>query len=307
MTTTMLRDTQPTTSAVSLRGISKSYKHFRLENVNLEIQPGTVNGLIGPNGAGKSTVMRIMMGLVAPNQGTVTVLGKPISSTEAEVKKSVGYFSDDIRLYKTESIAWHLQFVRSLFPSWDDAYAKQLLDRFGLIAGQKLRGLSHGQRVKALLLLILARRPQLLILDEPTNGLDPVAKQEVHAELMQIVNDDTRTILYSSHNTQDVEQISDTITFIDRGRVIATNNRDDFLDSWRRFKLLVPQGWRKPEIKGLRVESTFGNLQVMTLDRYQVDFEGQLRSSGATIEASEKMTLEEIFLAAVARGREEIR
>jgi ABC-2 type transport system ATP-binding protein len=307
MTTTMLRDTQPTSSAVSLRGISKSYKHFRLENVNLEIQPGTVNGLIGPNGAGKSTVMRIMMGLVAPNQGTVTVLGKPISSTEAEVKKSVGYFSDDIRLYKTESIAWHLQFVRSLFPSWDDAYAKQLLDRFGLIAGQKLRGLSHGQRVKALLLLILARRPQLLILDEPTNGLDPVAKQEVHAELMQIVNDDTRTILYSSHNTQDVEQISDTITFIDRGRVIATNNRDDFLDSWRRFKLLVPQGWRKPEIKGLRVESTFGNLQVMTLDRYQVDFEGQLRSSGATIEASEKMTLEEIFLAAVARGREEIR
>jgi ABC-2 type transport system ATP-binding protein len=307
MTTTMLRDTQPTSSAVSLRGISKSYKHFRLENVNLEIQPGTVNGLIGPNGAGKSTVMRIMMGLVAPNQGTVTVLGKPISSTEAEVKKSVGYFSDDIRLYKTESIAWHMQFVRSLFPSWDDAYAKQLLDRFGLIAGQKLRGLSHGQRVKALLLLILARRPQLLILDEPTNGLDPVAKQEVHAELMQIVNDDTRTILYSSHNTQDVEQISDTITFIDRGRVIATNNRDDFLDSWRRFKLLVPQGWRKPEIKGLRVESTFGNLQVMTLDRYQVDFEGQLRSSGATIEASEKMTLEEIFLAAVARGREEIR
>ena len=283
------------------------YKHFRLENVNLEIQPGTVNGLIGPNGAGKTTVMRIMMGLVAPDQGTVSVLGKPISSNEAEVKKSVGYFSDDIRLYKTESIAWHMQFVRSLFPSWDDVYANQLLDRFGLIPGQKIKGLSHGQRVKALLLLILARRPQLLILDEPTNGLDPVAKQEVHAELMQIVNDDTRTILYSSHNTQDVEQISDTITFIDRGRVIATNNRDDFLDSWRRFKLLVPQGWRKPEIKGLRVESTFGNLQVVTLDRFQVDVEEHLRSSGAMIEASETMTLEEIFLAVVARGREENR
>ena len=303
----MLKDAQPKTSAVSLRSISKRYKHFQLEDVNLEIRPGTVNGLIGPNGAGKSTVMRIMMGLITPDQGSVTVLGKSISSNEAEVKKSVGYFSDDIRLYKTETIGWHMQFVRSLFPGWDEAYATQLLDRFGLIASQKIKGLSHGQRVKALLLMILARRPQLLILDEPTNGLDPVAKQEVHAELMQIVNDDTRTILYSSHNTQDVEQISDTLTFIDRGRVIAANDRDDFLDSWRRFKLLVPQGWRKPEIKGLRVESTFGNFQVLTLDRFQVEVEGQLQSSGATIETSEKMTLEEIFLAVVARGREESR
>jgi ABC-2 type transport system ATP-binding protein len=145
----------------------------------------------------------------------------------------------------------------------------------------------------------------LLILDEPTNGLDPVAKQEVLAELMQIVNDETRTILYSSHNTQDVEQISDTITFIDRGRVIAGNNRDEFLDRWRRFKLQAPQNWQAPAIDGLRTESTFGNLRVMTMDRYQTDVEDRLQSSGATLESSEAMTLEEIFIAAVSRGREE--
>jgi ABC-2 type transport system ATP-binding protein len=198
-----------------------------------------------------------------------------------------------------------MQFVRSLFPSWDEDYAQRLLDRFGLIARQKMKGLSHGQRVKSLLLLILARRPKLLILDEPTNGLDPVAKQEVLSELMQIVNDETRTILYSSHNTQDVEQISDTITFIDRGRVIASNNRDEFLDSWRRIKLQAPQDWQPPAIKGLRPESTFGNLRVMTLDRYQAEIEDQLRTSGATLESSEAMRLEEIFIAAVSRGREE--
>ena len=238
---TALNQPHPMTAAASLRGIAKSYKHFRLNNIDLEIEPGTVNGLIGPNGAGKSTIMRIMMGLVTPDQGTVSVLGQPISSREASAKQDIGYFSDDMRLYKSESIAFHMQFVRSLFPSWDEDYAQQLLDRFGLIAQQKVKGLSHGQRVKSLLLLILARRPKLLILDEPTNGLDPVAKQEVLSELMQIVNDETRTILYSSHNTQDVEQISDTITFIDRGRVIASNNRDEFLDGWRRFKLQAPQ------------------------------------------------------------------
>jgi|688.fasta_scaffold02038_4 ABC-2 type transport system ATP-binding protein len=302
---TKLDRPQQNASAASLRGVTKSYKHFRLDNIDLEIEPGTVNGLIGPNGAGKSTIMRIMMGLVAPESGTVSVLGKAISSREASAKQDIGFFSDDMRLYKSESIAFHMQFVRSLFPSWDEGYAQQLLARFGLIAQQKVKGLSHGQRVKTLLLLILARRPKLLILDEPTNGLDPVAKQEVLAELMQIVNDETRTILYSSHNTQDVEQISDTITFIDRGRVIAGNNRDEFLDRWRRFKLQAPQNWQAPAIDGLRTESTFGNLRVMTMDRYQTDVEDRLQSSGATLESSEAMTLEEIFIAAVSRGREE--
>ena len=304
---TALNQPDQTTAAASLQGIAKSYKHFRLNEIDLEIEPGTVNGLIGPNGAGKSTIMRIMMGLVTPDQGTVSVLGQPISSREASAKQDIGYFSDDMRLYKSESIAFHMQFARSLFPGWDEVYAQQLLDRFGLIAQQKIKGLSHGQRVKSLLLLILARRPKLLILDEPTNGLDPVAKQEVLSELMQIVNDETRTILYSSHNTQDVEQISDTITFIDRGRVIASNNRDEFLDGWRRFKLQAPQNWQAPSIDGLRPESTFGSLRVMTLDRYQAEVEDRLQSSGATLESSEAMTLEEIFVAAVLRGREENR
>jgi ABC-2 type transport system ATP-binding protein len=198
-----------------------------------------------------------------------------------------------------------MHFVRSVYPSWEDKYARQLLDRFGLIAGQKVKGLSHGQRVKCLLMLILARRPKLLILDEPTNGLDPVAKQEVLSELMQVVNDETRTILYSSHNTQDIETICDTITFIDRGRVIASNNRDQFLESWRRFKLQVPQNWQAPEIDGFRTETNFGNLRVMTTDRYQTNVEDQLEASGAIIEASDAMTLEEIFIANVNRGREE--
>ena len=293
------------TAAASLRGIVKCYKHFQLNNIDLEITPGTVNGLIGPNGAGKSTIMRIMMGLVTPDQGAVSVLGQPISSREAIAKRDIGYFSDDMRLYKSESIAFHMQLVRSLFPDWDEDYAQQLLDRFGLIAEQKVKGLSHGQRVKSLLLLILARHPRLLILDEPTNGLDPVAKQEVLSELMQIVSDETRTIVYSSHNTKDVEQISDTITFIDRGRVIASSNRDTFLDGWRRFKLHAPQNWQAPAIDGLRPDSTFGNLRVMTLDRYQDEVEDRLQASGATLESSETMTLEEIFVAAVLRGREE--
>ncbi len=296
---------QPTTMVMSLRGIAKTYSHFRLDNIDLEFEAGMVHGLIGPNGAGKSTIMRILMGLVVPERGTVSVFGQPVSSRDGLPKRDIGYFADDMRLYKSESFAFHMQLVRSLYPTWDDAYARQLLDCFGLSANQKVKGLSQGQRVKAMLLLILARRPQLLILDEPTNGLDPVAKHEVISALMEVVRDESRTILYSSHHTQDVEQICDTITFIDRGRVIASNEREAFLDHWRRFKLQVADEWVAPGLTGLRPESAFGSLRVMTTDQYQSGMEERLRASGAVVESSEPMTLEEIFVAAVMRGREE--
>lgn len=291
--------------AIALSGVAKKYKHFSLQDVNLSLERGTVAGLIGPNGAGKSTTMRILMGLIQPDRGTVRVLNQPISSNQATAKQEVGYFSDDMRLYKPESIRWHMQFVRSLYPTWDDTYANQLLERFGLIEQQLIKGLSHGQRVKAMLLLILARRPKLLILDEPTNGLDPVAKHEIITELMRVVEDPDRTILYSSHNTQDIEQISDSITFIDRGRVIASSNRYDFLESWKRIKVQAPEDWVAPTHKGVRLESTYRSLRVFTHNAFQDGFVEQLKASGATIESVEAMNLEEIFVSVVLRGREE--
>jgi ABC-2 type transport system ATP-binding protein len=292
------------TVAASLHGASKAYKHFRLADICLDFEQGTVCGLIGPNGAGKSTVMRILMGLVRPDSGDVTILGQPVSSRQAAARQDVGYFSDDMRLYKTESLGWHMQFVRSLYPRWDDSYAKSLLERFGLLEEQTIKGLSQGQRVKALLLLVLARRPRLLILDEPTNGLDPVARHEVLNELMRVVAEEDRTILYSSHNTRDIEQICDSLTFIDRGRVIASSGRDDFLERWRRIRILVPAVWNSPEIRGLFFETAQGNLRIGTTNEYRDEIVGQLQNSGATIEAVEPMTLEEIFINSVMRGRE---
>jgi ABC-2 type transport system ATP-binding protein len=290
--------------AISLQGVQKKYKHFELKKITFEIERGTVAGLIGPNGAGKSTTMRIMMGLVRPDQGEVNVLGKRISSNEASAKQDIGYFSDDMRLYKPESLGWHMQFVRSMFPSWDDAYAKLLLKRFGLIEERQIRGLSHGQRVKAMLLLILARKPKLLILDEPTDGLDPVAKHEILTELMRVVEDEERTILFSSHNTQDVEQICDSITFIDRGSVVDSQPCDVFLESWRRLKLTVNDGWESPKLGGVTIDSSFRTLRVLTTDRFSESLVSQLVESGAQVDAVEPMTLEEIFVSVVLRGRE---
>jgi ABC-2 type transport system ATP-binding protein len=296
---------EQTELAISLSHVSKRYPHFMLSDISLAFPQGTVAGLIGPNGAGKSTTMRIMMGLVAPNSGAVSVLGQPISSRHSAVKKEIGYYSEDMRLYKRETIGWHLQFVRSVYPHWDDAYAAQLLDRFGLNPEERVKGLSHGQRVKALLLLILARRPRLLILDEPTTGLDPVARHEVLSELMRVVEDEQRTILFSSHNTQDVEKLSDSITFIDRGQVIASRGRDDLLEQWRRIRLQAPVEWQVPMFPGIRLESQFRSQRVLSLDHFDNGVLESLQGSGAILEGVERMTLEEIFVSLVMRGREE--
>ena len=296
---------EQTELAISLSHVFKRYPHFMLSDISLDIPQGSVAGLIGPNGAGKTTTMRIMMGLVTPDSGAVSVLGQSISSHQAAVKQEIGYYSEDMRLYKRETIGWHLQFVRSVYPNWDDAYARQLLDRFGLNPEQRVKGLSHGQRVKALLLVILARRPRILILDEPTTGLDPVARHEVVTELMRVVEDDQRTILFSSHNTQDVEKLSDSITFIDRGQVIASKGRDELLEQWRRVRLQAPAEWQVPALPGIRLESHFRSQRVLSLDHFDQRVLESLQGSGAILEAVERMTLEEIFVSLVMRGREE--
>jgi ABC-2 type transport system ATP-binding protein len=291
--------------AISLSHVSKRYPHFMLSDISLDFPQGSVAGLIGPNGAGKTTTMRIMMGLVTPDSGAVSVLNRPISSHQAAVKQEIGYYSEDMRLYKRETIGWHLQFVRSVYPRWDDAYARELLNRFGLNPEQRVKGLSHGQRVKALLLLILARRPRLLILDEPTTGLDPVARHEVITELMRVVEDEERTILFSSHNTQDVEKLSDSITFIDRGQVIASRARDELLEQWRRVRLQASAEWQVPALPGIRLESHFRSQRVLSLDHFDQGVLESLQGSGAILEGVERMTLEEIFVSLVMRGREE--
>ena len=156
-----------------------------------------------------------------------------------------------MRLYDGMTIDWHMRFVRSIYPGWEQTTPRLLLKRFDLEREQKVKGLSHGQRVKAALLLVLARRPKLLMLDEPTTGLDPVARHEVLRELTSAMADDGRTILFSSHNTQDVEQISDHITFIDRGRIIDSMDKERYLDRWRRIRLEIPAGVLVPALRGV--------------------------------------------------------
>lgn len=285
--------------AIECTGISKRYPHFTLDRVDLAVEQGTVMGLVGPNGAGKSTILRMVMGLVAPDAGTVKVLGHAMPEQQVAAKRNIGFIAEDMRLYESETIAFHMAFIRSIFDSWDEDYAQQLLRRFDLNQQQKVKGLSHGQRVKATLLLALARRPQLLVFDEPTTGLDPAVRKEVLDEMMTALEDETRTILFSSHNTADVEQISDYITFICGGRIVESRNKEDFIDGWRRLRLANPQGQPLPALPNIKDVQHSGRLCAVTVNDYDDAIAAQFAGAGLAVNAVERLTLEEIFLANV--------
>ena len=292
--------------AIKLHGVRKSYRYFTLDNIDLQVPKGQIMGLIGPNGAGKSTTIRILMGLVHQDQGEVTVLGHRMPAEQIAAKWDIGFASEDMRLYDTLTLEWHMDFIRSIYPKWDAAYAQLLLKRFGLRAEQKIKGFSHGQRVKATLLLVLARRPQLLVLDEPTTGLDPVARHEILRELTAVMTDEGRSILFSSHNTQDVEQISDQITFIDRGRIIDSMDKEVYLDRWRRLRLEVPAGVELPALPGIIHVRQDGRIAIATANAFVPDLASAYENTGARVQSIENMTLEEIFVANVEHSREEV-
>ena len=292
--------------AIKLEGVTKRYRYFTLDNIDLEVPAGEIMGLIGPNGAGKSTTIRILLGLVHQDSGNVRVLGHRMPAEQVEAKWNIGFASEDMRLYDAMTLGWHMNFIRSLYPKWDEKYAQLLLKRFGLNAEQKIKGLSHGQRVKAMLLLVLGRCPRLLVLDEPTTGLDPVARHEILRELTAVMQDEGRSILFSSHNTQDVEQISDRITFIDRGRIIDSMDKETYLDRWRRLRLEVPAGNELHALPGIVDIRQNGRLAVVTSNDFVPDLANAYENSGARVQSIENMTLEEIFVANVERSREEV-
>jgi ABC-2 type transport system ATP-binding protein len=295
-----------TNFAIHMTDVCKKYRFFSLDHIALKVPEGQIMGLIGPNGAGKSTTIRILMGLVHQDAGDVRVLGHSMPADQVAAKWDIGFASEDMRLYETMTLGWHLQFIESIYPNWDAKYAHVLLKRFGLQAEQKIKGLSHGQRVKATLLLVLARKPKLLVLDEPTTGLDPVARHEILRELTNVMADEGRSVLFSSHNTQDVEQISDQITFIDRGRIIDSMDKEQYLDRWRRLRLEVPSGVALPALPGIIGVRQEGRLAIATSNAFDPDLASAYESTGARVQRIENMTLEEIFVANVERSREEV-
>ncbi|MFI8101262.1 ABC transporter ATP-binding protein [Streptomyces sp. NPDC086023] len=217
------------------QGLGKRYKQrWALQNCDLEIPAGRVVGLVGPNGAGKSTLLKLASGMLAPTVGAIEVCGgRPAAGVEQLAK--VGVVAQDTPVYAQLSVADHLEFGRRLNPTWDQAVARDRIRRLGLDPKQRAGRLSGGQRAQLALTLGIAKRPELLILDEPVAALDPLARREFMQDLMEAVAEHELSVVLSSHLVSDVERTCDYVVVLVDSQVQVAGDIDELIGCHHRL------------------------------------------------------------------------
>jgi ABC-2 type transport system ATP-binding protein len=213
-------------------GLRKSYKGFALRDVSFTLPRGYVMGLVGPNGAGKTTIVKLIMNLVSPEAGAIRLFGLDNREHEAQVKARVGWVYDVPPFYADITLENTKRAVAPFYPEWNEVLFKELVNQFELPLKKKVKTLSQGMKTKFGLALALSHNAELLILDEPTTGLDPVFRRELLQGFSGLLQDEKKSILFSTHITTDLERIADYVTFIRDGEIVLSTNREELAENW---------------------------------------------------------------------------
>ena len=204
-----------------------------LDSVSLDLPRGAVHGLVGANGAGKTTLIRHLLGLLHAEAGSVRVFELDPVEDPVAVLSRIGYLSEENDLPGWMTIDELLRYTRAFYPAWDDAYGEELREAFALDPAWKIKNLSKGEKARAGLLVALAHRPELLILDEPSSGLDPIARRDILGAVLRTIAHEGRTVLFSSHLLDEVEEVADHVTMISHGRIVLSGALDDLKHAHR--------------------------------------------------------------------------
>ncbi|CAM4469567.1 ABC transporter ATP-binding protein [Paenibacillus tarimensis] len=223
-------------NVIELDGLSKSYSRFKLEPITMSIKQGYITGLVGPNGAGKSTLIKLLLGMAVPDRGEVRIFGRRMPEREQEIKERIGYVSDESHYYEHLSIGAMKNVLAPFYSCWDEQQYRQLLDRFELHPKARIRSLSKGMKMKLSLVFALSHHADLLIMDEPTAGLDPVFRRELLDMLADFIQEDTRSIVFSTHVTTDLDRIADYIAFVDKGRLVFCDSKEEIFERYALIK-----------------------------------------------------------------------
>jgi ABC-2 type transport system ATP-binding protein len=204
-----------------------------LASVSLSLARGAVYGLVGANGAGKTTLIKHILGLLRAEGGSVRVFGLDPVADPVGVLSRIGYLSEENDLPGWMRVDELIRYTRAFYPTWDDAYAEELRRTFALDAAATIKNLSRGQRARLGLLTALAYRPELLVLDEPSSGLDPIVRRDILGAVIRTIADEGRTVLFSSHLLHEVEEVADHVTMIHQGRIVVSAPLAEIRESHR--------------------------------------------------------------------------
>lgn len=241
-------------NCIEIKGISKKYAQFTLDNVSFTVPCGTVMGFIGENGAGKSTTIKAILGLMKPDSGEITVLGEDSRQLSQEAKEKIGVVFDGLTFPNTLNAIQLDKIMANIYKNWSSETFFGYMKRFELPLKKKFKTFSRGMEMRLGIAAALSHNPQLLVLDEPTSGLDPVMRSEILDIFLEFMQDESHSILLSSHITSDLEHIADYITFIHKGKVVFTEERNEMHDKYRIIKCSEEQLAQidKADIIGMR-------------------------------------------------------
>ena len=297
----MIASTDWTENVIEIRCLTRQFGPKRaLDNVSFSVPRGVVFGLVGANGAGKTTLIRHVLGLLKAQTGSVRVFGLDPVADPVGVLSRIGYLSEEGDLPGWMRVDELLRYMRAFYPQWDEDYAQDLQRQFALDPAQKVKSLSKGQRARAGLLVALAYRPELLLLDEPSSGLDPIVRRDILGAIVRTIADEGRTVLFSSHLLEEVERVSDCVAMLRGGRIVFAGELDEVKQMHHRLTLRFDdERMQPPALDGvLSWEGRGCHWTAVASGRLD---ELLLASSavGAEVIEQQTLSLDEIFLAQV--------
>jgi ABC-2 type transport system ATP-binding protein len=288
---------------VDIRNLSRNYgRKAALTDISLQIPCGSVFGLVGENGAGKTTLLKHLLGLLRAESGSVRVFGHDPTLRPVEVLSRIGYLSESRDLPSWMRISELLNYLEPFYPSWDSRYAEDLRKQFELDSTARVKNLSRGQLAKTGLLAALAHRPELLVLDEPSSGLDPVVRRDILEAIIRTVSQEGRTVIFSSHLLDEVERVSDQIAFLHGGKLVLLGSLDDIKQRHHRLVLRFDRPLDEPPaLRGALSTTGRGAEWTIICDGGRPEVEAAANSMGARVMTEETPTLDEIFVARTKR------
>jgi ABC-2 type transport system ATP-binding protein len=290
-------------SVIEMQDVCKSFgRNAVLRGVNLTVPAGQTFAFLGRNGAGKTTTIRTLLGLLKPDSGQIRVLGLDPQAQPLEIRRQVGYVAEDQVMFGWMRVGQLLSFIAPFYPTWDAAWARELGDRFELPLTTRVRHLSKGQAVRVALLLALAHRPRLVILDDPTLGLDPIMRKEFLRDLVTHLQGEHVSVFFSSHLLYEIEPVADSVVILDHGRVVRQAATEDLRASVKRLVVPVEAGEILRALPGLLDFSPNGR-QALAVVEDVASARASLAAAGASAQELD-MNLDEIFEAYVI-GRKE--
>lgn len=222
-------------NALDISNLTKIYREFTLDRISFTLPEGMIMGMIGPNGAGKTTTIQLLLNMIRSDGGDVAVLGLDPRKKEKELKNRIGYVGEEQYFYQNRRVGWTGDFVSHFYDKWDHKLFKSLLERFEISSRKRIKELSRGMKVKFSFAIALSHNADLFILDEPTSGLDPIIRRELLDHLKRLSNEENKSVLFSSHITDDVARIADIITFMDRGKILISEEKDLLMARYKRI------------------------------------------------------------------------